>query len=98
MATHLQVLVKFLSPKQGGRKQPPDLHRYRPHFIVPPSEERLGVEFIDGPSDYEPHEEVRASVKCLFEPDVSYDVLIVGTNFEIVEGLTIVGSGKVLMR
>ena len=54
--THVELEVSFLPPDQGGRPIPPwlDAHRYRPHLRVPPSDEMLGVEFIDGPSAQHP--------------------------------------------
>lgn len=98
MATEIEVRVKFFSHEAGGRKRPPLLQGYRPHFVVPPREEMLGVEFAYGPSDYQPNEEVAARVICLYEPSVSYDTLIVGADFEIVEGPKVVGIGIVAAR
>lgn len=98
MATQLEVCVIFFSQEIGGRKQPPVLQGYRPHFVVSPSKEMLGVQFIKGPSHYQPNEEVMANVICLYEPEVSYDTLSVGAVFEIVEGRNVVGRGIVVTR
>jgi len=98
MATLLQVTVRFLSYDEGGRKHPPSLPDFMPHFVVPPSNEMLGIAFIDGPVDMLPNEEVTARVRCLYEPMVSYDALRIGTRFQIVEGPKLIGSGIVLNR
>ena len=97
MTTQIEVHVKFLSPKEGGRKILPVLRGYRPHFIVPPNKEMLGVEFTYGPIGYQPDEEIKARVICLYEElGISYEALIVGVFFEIVEGRKVVGTGTVV--
>ncbi len=55
-----------------------------------------GVEFTQWPSGYQPNEEVLAGIICLYEPNVSYDALIVGAVFEILEGSNVVASGIVV--
>ena len=98
MTTYLEVIVQFLSHHQGGRKHPPPLVGFMPHFVVPPSREMLGIAFIDGPNDILPNDDVSATVRCLYEPLISYDVLKVGTQFQIVEGPRLIGTGIVLNR
>lgn len=96
MAVLLHVLVTFLNPEEGGRYKLPVLEGYSPHFVIPPNTEMLGVEFIAGPTDYRADEEINATVKCLYQPFVSYAGLTAGTRFKIVEGMQVVGSGVVL--
>ena len=98
MTTYLTVTVRFLSHDEGGRKHPPSLPGFMPHFVVPPSNEMLGIAFIDGPVDIFPNDDSTATVRCLYEPMVSYDALKVGTQFQIVEGPKLIGSGIVLNR
>ncbi len=98
MTTYLKVTVRFLSHQEGGRKHPPSLPGFMPHFVVPPSREMLGIAFIDGPNDILPNDDATATVRCLYEPLVSYDALQVGTRFQTVEGPRLIGSGIVLAR
>jgi hypothetical protein len=98
MTTYLKVTVRFLSHTEGGRRHPPSLPGFMPHFVVPPSNEMLGITFIDGPVDILPNDDAMATVRCLYEPMVSYDGLRVGTQFQIVEGPKLIGSGTVLNR
>jgi hypothetical protein len=59
----------------------------------------LGVEFVDGPNEpVQPGNSTYATAKFLFDPDVSYDALVVGAQFDILEGGRVVGSGRVTRR
>jgi hypothetical protein len=95
-----EVLIQFLDVSEGGRKWLPQLNTpgYRPHFRVPPSDELLGVEFVDGPDEYRATDRVYATVRFVYEPDVSYRALTVGAHFDIVEGSKVVGHGMVTRR
>jgi translation elongation factor EF-Tu-like GTPase len=96
MRTYLHIQVVFFSPEEGGRQHLPVLRGYRPHLVVPPSTEMLGIEFVDGPTNYQPDEEIHAVVKCLYQPLVSNASLTAGIRFKILEGGKVVGSGKVV--
>src|ERR1044072_5907146 len=98
-----EVWIYLLPTESGGRTLPLDLcndrpGEYRPHFrVINGSGEMLGVAFMDGPDDpIQPGESTHAIVKALYEPMVSYDELVKGSRFEIVEGAQIVGHGEVV--
>lgn len=101
MGIYLTVLVEFLSPNKGGRKNPINLNgsSYRPHFRVTGDLEYLGVQFVEGPErEIKPEELVVAKVKLIYYPNVSYDKLINGKEFEILEGAMVVGKGTVVNK
>jgi hypothetical protein len=59
----------------------------------------LGVAFMDGPDDpIHPGGKTFATIKSLYEPDVSYDELVEGAEFEISEGTRVLGRGRVTRR
>lgn len=102
MSSHpyAEVLVEFFPTVSGGRKTPPRLndHGYRPHLRVIGNTELLRVEFVDGPDDLSFGVSTYATAKFLYVPNVSYQLLNIGTNFEIVEGTKVVGRGTVTRR
>src|SRR5262245_11018186 len=105
MAGFAEVLVEFLPTENGGRRTPICLStnraaNYRPHFRVRGSDdEYLGVEFVDGPDDpVSPGGSAYATVRFMFEPEVCYDALVVGAQFEVMEGSRVVGTGRVTRR
>lgn len=54
---------------------------------------------MDGPDEpIEPGESTHATVKALYEPIVSYDELVKGCRFEILEGAQVVGHVEVVRR
>jgi hypothetical protein len=99
-----EVLVEFIPTSQGGRRTPVSLGEdfephYMPHFVVHGGDGTyLGVEFIDGPDrPINPGESTYATVRFMYEPDVSYDALVEGATFDIREGGCTVGSGRVTL-
>lgn len=95
----VELEVEFLPASLGGRSQPPFLNnqRYRPHLRVPPDNSMLGVEFIEGPNGPVPvGTPVLASVRLVYEPNVSYASLKEGCGVEILEGPHVVGHGRVV--
>jgi translation elongation factor EF-Tu-like GTPase len=111
MQSFAEVLVEFLPPEEGGRKSPVVLHKdaaphYRPHFVVRDDgfhandeNRNLGVEFVDGPVGTVPTaERVRAIVRLVYDPQVSYAALVDGATFDICEGGRTVGTGVVVRR
>jgi hypothetical protein len=69
---------------------------YSPHFRVIGDGEYLGIQFIEGPDrPVEQGELVDAKVCLMYYPNVSYDKLTIGQEFEIFEGPNIVGRGWV---
>src|SRR5947209_19843826 len=105
MAGFAEVLVEFLSTEQGGRRTPICLStdapgHYCPHFRVCGGDgEMLGVQFVDGPDDpVLPGGTTYATVRFVYEPEVCYDALVVGAQFEMLEGSRVVGTGRVTRR
>jgi hypothetical protein len=100
---YAEVWVEFLTAERGGRSTPIHLNedassRYRPHFRVG-SGELLGVEFIDGPDDpVAPGANTFATVRFLYEPNVSYSALVQGAEFDVLEGHRVVAHGRVSRR
>lgn len=98
MKPKVHVLVEFFNESEGGRKNPAYLNgkKYRPHLVADKSNEYLGVEFIQGPS--EPifsGIEVNAVISLLYFPEVSYKDLVIGQVFRIFEGGKCVGKGVI---
>ena len=57
----------------------------------------LGVKFVSGPAKpVAPGEAANATALFVFEPGVSYDDLAEGATFEIIEGIRVVGRGRVV--
>jgi hypothetical protein len=105
MSGYAEVWVRFLPTEEGGRRTPVALGenapgRYRPHFRVRGGGgQMLGIEFIDGPEGWvQPGDSTHAAVRFLYEPDVCYDALMVGAEFDVLEGPRIVGVGRVTHR
>lgn len=105
MAGFAEVLIEFLRTEKGGRRTPVCLStdssgHYRPHFRVCDGDgEYLGVEFVDGPDDpVAPGGSTYATVRFVYEPEVCYDALVVGRQFEVMEGSRVVGTGRVTRR
>ena len=99
--TRLELEVTFLQPELGGRTVPPQIgvHLDRPHLRVPPYDEMLGVEFVEGPQSPAPvGSPLLATVRLLYEPAVSYAALQPGAQIEILEGAHVVGRGRVVRR
>lgn len=67
---------------------------YRPHLRVEGCE-YLGVSFVDGPYA-SPGSTVRAVAALIYDPEVDYCALLVGTHFDVLEGPKVVGSGRVV--
>lgn len=94
-----EIEVTFLAHSQGGRTHTLNLNggSYRPHFRVRGDAEYLGIEFVEAPDgEVHPGEPIQATVRLVYEPQVSYDKLVVGAEFEILEGARIVGNGHVV--
>ena len=93
-----EVWVELLPTSAGGRQSPVDFNTgiYRPHLRVGHGD-MLGVKFVAGPAKaVAPGEAANATALFVFEPGVSYDDLAEGATFEIIEGVRVVGRGRVV--
>ena len=97
------VSIHLVPTESGGRTAPLDLSndqpgQYRPHLrVIGGSPEMLGVAFMDGPDDpIRPGDSAHATIKSLYAPNVSYEELVEGARFEILEGPHVVGYGEVV--
>ena len=105
MSSWAEVYIQLYSTDAGGRQTALDIcndhpGHYRPHFrpLAHP-DEWLGVEFMDGPDDpVPPGGCTYATVRFLYEPEVSYQALSVGAEFEIMEGPRAIGRGQITRR
>ena len=105
MPEFAEVFVEFYPTSRGGRRSPVVLGEdatphFMPHLVVHGGDGTdLGVEFVDGP-DYPigPGDKTYATVRFMYEPEVSYDALVEGATFDIREGGRTVGSGLVTRR
>jgi translation elongation factor EF-Tu-like GTPase len=92
-----KVVVQFIAADVGGRTMPACLtQKYRPHFRVG-SGEYLGVVF-SGDESSEPIQPgicMNADVRFVYAPNVDYGDLVVGAQFQILEGARIVGVGVI---
>lgn len=96
-----EVSIQLVPTESGGRPLPLDLcndrpGQYRPHLrVIGGSPEMLGVAFMDGPDDpIPPGGRTYATIKSLY--NVSYEELVEGARFEILEGPHVVGYGEVV--
>ena len=99
MKRSIYVLVKFLSAGEGGRLGSIYLngYGYSPHFRIIGDTEYLGVQFIEGLHRIiNPKEWVIAKVWLMYYPNVNYEKLSEGKEFEILEGTKVVGTGTVI--
>jgi hypothetical protein len=104
MKPWLDVSVEFLPKGKDNRERKFYLNGgggysrgYSPHFRVMGDSEYLGIEFIEGPDRFiEQGEVINARIVLMYYPNVSYEKLIIGQKFEIIEGAMVVGRGCVV--
>jgi hypothetical protein len=105
MAEFAEVMIEFLPAEKGGHRTPiclstDDPGTYKPHFRVHGSDgEYLGVEFVDGlDGPVSPGGTTYATVRFVYEPEVCYDALVEGAEFDVMECSRIVATGRVIRR
>ncbi|WP_438018875.1 hypothetical protein WMF18_07250 [Sorangium sp. So ce315] len=94
-----RVCLQFISSAVGGRATPAVLSEaYRPHFRVEDGE-YLGVQFVaggDAPAPIGvPGVPIDAQVTFPYAPQVNYEPLRLGVQFQVLEGRRIVGVGVI---
>lgn len=102
MTGFAEIFIELLPTEKGGRRTPIFLStdspaHYLPHLrVLDGNGEYVGVKFVDGPDEpVHPGERAYATVRFMYEPEVSYDELRLGAEFEILEGGRVVGVGRV---
>jgi len=97
-ARTLELEVVFHHPEKGGRTNLPTLRgsKYRPHLVVPPDDEMLGVEFVESSERDLVFGQPAVVTVSLPYIGISYQQLKPGAAFEIFEGPRRVGYGRVL--
>ena len=91
-----RISLQFISAEAGGRTLPTFITEpYRPHLRVADGE-YLGVAFVNGSEEaVVPGVVAAAEVVFMYSPQVNYEPLKVGTQFQVLEGQRIVGVGIV---
>jgi hypothetical protein len=75
------VYLRMKSASDGGRHAP-FTEGYRPHFVVPPDGEYLGVMAVHCSGPVVPGEEATVDFELVYHPEVDYSALQVGSTFE----------------
>ncbi|WP_082076899.1 GNAT family N-acetyltransferase [Microbacterium azadirachtae] len=92
----VNATVTMRSPQEGGRRAPAFLDgRFRPHVRVSGDDEYLGVIFLGATEGkLHPGEPAPIILQLIYDVD-NYSKLEPGTEFDVLEGLRIVGRGVV---
>ena len=104
-ARYVKVWIELLPVDEGGRRTPLDLSSewpvaYCPQFRVRGGDGRLlDVEFVAGPS--EPITQgsgAHATIRLPHDNGVSHAELVMGAEFDVLEGPRLIGYGRVTSR
>jgi translation elongation factor EF-Tu-like GTPase len=94
-----QVLVRLkMKLEESGGRHAAFTEGYRPHFVIPPDGEYLGVIATNCPGPVSPGDEADVEFAFVYHPKVDYSALRVGAEFEMREGPRAVAIGRVLER
>jgi translation elongation factor EF-Tu-like GTPase len=91
------VHLKMKLEADGGRHAP-FTEGYRPHFVIQPDGEYLSVIATRCPGPVAPGDEAEVEFDLVYHPNVSYNALRAGTEFEMREGARAVATGRVERR
>ena len=97
MRPRVVVHLKMKPEAEGGRHGP-FTEGYRPHFVIPPNGQYLGVTAIRCPGPVAPGDEADVEFHLDYHPRVDYSALQTGTLFEMREGPRAVATGRVERR
>ena len=105
VARYVKIWMELLPVDEGGRRTPLDLSSewpvaYRPQLRVRGGDGRLlDVEFVAGPTEpVHPGAGCHATVRLPVENSASHAELVQGAEFDVWEGLRVIGHGRVLSR
>jgi translation elongation factor EF-Tu-like GTPase len=101
---YVKVWIELLAEDEGGRRTPLDLSSewpvaYRPQLRMRGGHGRLiDVEFVAGPSEpVTPGAGAYATIR-LDGPAGAHAALVVGAEFDVLEGPRLIGHGRVTSR
>jgi translation elongation factor EF-Tu-like GTPase len=94
MTHRVLVHLKMKFEADGGQPAP-FTEGYRPHFVIPPDGEYLGVVAARCPGPVGPGDEADVEFDLVYQPNVDYSALREGTEFEMHEGPRVVAIGRV---
>ena len=104
-ARYVKIWLELLPVDEGGRRTPLDLSSewpvaYRPQLRVRGGDGRLlDVEFVAGPSEpVHPGAGCHATVRLPVDHVGSHAELVQGAEFDVWEGVRVIGHGRVLSR
>ena len=104
-ARYVKVWIELLPVDEGGRRTPLDLSSewpvaYRPQFRVRGGQGKLlDVEFVAGPSEpIRPGSGANATIRLPVNNGASHAELVVGAEFDVLEGPRLIGHGRVTSR
>ena len=94
-----EAVIHFFATENDGRKKVLNIEslKYMPHFRVNETSEHLEVRFVGGPREIKPGDTVKVQVLLLY-PQVNYDELTIGCEFQICEGALPIGRGRITRR
>lgn len=95
MQPRVLIHLQMKSTANGGRNLP-FFEGYRPHLVVAPDGEYLGVRAVHCPGPVEPGKEAEVEFELMYDPNVDYGALRVGIEVEMREGGRTVAVGRVV--
>lgn len=105
VSRYAKVWIELLPEDEGGRTTPLDLSTEWPVFYCPRLRVRggsgalLDVEFVAGPPDpVHPGGGAHATVRLPEAPHAAYAEFVPGAEFDVIEGVRLVGRGRVTSR
>ncbi len=87
-----------MKPEADGGRHAPFTEGYRPHLVIPPDGEYLGVIAIRCPGPVAPGDEADVEFDLVYHPQVDYSSLRQGAEVEMREGGRAVAIGRVERR
>lgn len=89
------VRIRMKSMQEGGRRCP-FTEGYCPHFVISGCDTWYGVRASQCPGPVGPGDEVEVVFAFMYHPNLDYNILKVGTSFEMMEGPKVVATGVIL--
>ncbi|XHS80500.1 hypothetical protein ACFJGW_00995 [Burkholderiaceae bacterium UC74_6] len=87
-----------MKTEADGGRHAPFTEGYRPHLVVPPDGEYLGVTATCCAGPVAPGDEAEVQFDLDYHPALDYSALRIGTEFQMREGARTVAIGRVVRR